>query len=241
MTKLAVVIPCFNEQDNIAAFVRSLQLLKQKYEMDLTPIVVNDCSTDNTVSVLAQLRDIIVLQLPINLGIGGAVQTGFRYALRHGFDVAVQMDGDGQHPASELTKLLIVWEKEKPDVVIGSRFLTFEGFQSTWLRRVGIIWFSRLIRLISGQNITDPTSGFRLLNRKAMQIVDKYYPIEYPEPEILTHFLYRKLTVREVQVEMSERLGGVSSIKSWKSAYYMLKVTAGILFSKLRLMIYDKH
>ncbi len=239
--KIAIVIPCFNEQDNIAAFVQSLQGLKHEHKIDLTPIVVNDCSTDNTATVLAQLRDTIVLQLPINLGIGGAVQTGFRYALQHGFDAAIQMDGDGQHPASELPKLLIVWEKEQADVVIGSRFLTFEGFQSTWLRRVGIIWFSRLIRLVSGQKITDPTSGFRLLNKKAMKIVDKYYPIEYPEPEILTHFLHRNLTVREVQVEMSERLGGVSSIKSWKSAYYMLKVTAGILFSKLRLMIYDKH
>lgn len=241
MTKLAVVIPCFNEQDNIAAFVQSLQLLKREHELDLTPIVVNDCSSDNSATVLAQLKDVVVLHLPINLGIGGAVQTGFRFALQHGFDAAFQMDGDGQHPASELPKLLIVWEKENPDVVIGSRFLTFEGFQSTRLRRIGIVWFSRLLRLISGQNITDPTSGFRLLNRKAMQIVDKYYPIEYPEPEILTHFLHRKLTVREVQVEMSERLGGVSSIKSWKSAYYMLKVTAGILFSKIRLMIYDKH
>lgn len=239
--KIAIVIPCFNEQENIAAFVQSLCSLKQAQKIDLTPIVVNDRSTDGTASVLAQLQDAVVLQLPINLGIGGAVQTGFRYALQHGFDAAVQMDGDGQHPASELPKLLILWEKAGADVVIGSRFLTFEGFQSTRLRRVGIVWFSLLIRLISGKKITDPTSGFRLLNKKAMQIVDKYYPIEYPEPEILAHFLHRNLTIREVQVQMNARLGGVSSINSWKSAYYMLKVTAGIIFSKIRLLIYGKH
>jgi glycosyltransferase involved in cell wall biosynthesis len=240
MKKVAIIIPCYNEASNIATFVQSLLVLSESIRYVLTVIVVNDCSTDDTLLKVKDL-DCVVLDLPINLGIGGAVQTGFRYAYLKGFDIAVQMDGDGQHPAQELPKVLAVFEQDPSvDVVIGSRFLTFEGFQSSALRRVGITYFTYLLRLLFGKTITDPTSGFRALDRKAQAIVHLYYPNEYPEPEILVHFFHKKLIVKEIQVEMSERLGGVSSISSWKSVYYMLKVTLGILFSHIRFIRYGK-
>jgi glycosyltransferase involved in cell wall biosynthesis len=238
--KVAIVIPCYNESGAIADFIASLHALRLEQRIDLTPVVVNDCSTDDTLAVVRGL-DCTVLDLPVNLGIGGAVQTGFRYARRRGFDVAVQMDGDGQHPASELPKLLAHFASGQADVVIGSRFIDKEGFQSTALRRIGIAWFSFFVHLLTRQRITDPTSGLRALGPRAMQIVDAFYPKEYPEPEILVHFVHKGLRVVEVPVLMQERLAGVSSIHSWKSVYYMLKVSFGILFSHLRLSRYGKH
>jgi glycosyltransferase involved in cell wall biosynthesis len=238
--KIAIIIPCYNEAGSIADFITSLHQIKEQYGLDLTPIVINDCSTDQTEGIIQSL-DCIVLNLPVNLGIGGAVQTGFRYALQNGFDWAIQMDGDGQHPATELPNIISSLQQSNADVVIGSRFLRRQGFQSTALRRVGIRWFCWMLRWLTHNRITDPTSGFRILNRRAMQIVDTYYPNEYPEPEILVHFLFAQLTVREVPVSMEARKSGESSIHHWKSVYYMLKVTSGILFSHFRLKVYGKH
>jgi glycosyltransferase involved in cell wall biosynthesis len=238
--KVAIVIPCYNEAGAIGDFIDSLHMLRLHESLTLTPVVVNDCSTDQSLAVVREL-DCVVLDLPINLGIGGAVQTGFRYALQNGFDVAVQMDGDGQHPADQLPKLLRLFASGEADVAIGSRFIDKEGFQSTALRRVGISWFSFFIHWLTRKRITDPTSGLRALNRKAMAIVDRYYPRAYPEPEILIHFIHEQLRVVEVPVRMQERLTGVSSIHSWKSVYYMLKVSFGILFSHFRLLRYGKY
>jgi glycosyltransferase involved in cell wall biosynthesis len=237
--KIALIIPCYNEADNIAAFIHSLCAFRMQSGIDFSIVVVNDCSIDATGALLKRLP-CLTLTLPINLGIGGAVQTGFRYAFEHGYDVAVQMDGDGQHPATELPKLLRVFAEQKPDIVIGSRFVRGEGFQSTPLRRIGIRYFTFLIKALTGKKITDPTSGFRALNRRAMAIVNSYYPNEFPEPEILIHFLAQDLKVVETPVIMQERNGGVSSIRSWKSVYYMLKVTAGILFSQFRMTYHAK-
>ncbi len=233
--KIAIVIPCYNERDNISKFVETLLLLKKNSQWDITPVIVNDCSTDDTLLILRQLENTVTLDLPTNLGIGGAVQTGYRYALNNGFDAAVQMDGDGQHPASQLPILLQTFQKGNVDVVIGSRFLEKEGFQSTALRRVGIVYFSKLLSFLMKEKITDPTSGFRLLSKKAMQIVNVYYPDQYPEPEILIYYHHNNLKIKEVAVEMIERLGGVSSISSWKSIYYMFKVSLGIFFAHWRL------
>lgn len=233
--KIAIVIPCYNEQDNIIAFTDSILALKQNSTWDITPIVVNDCSTDGSLSLLRNKQGIVLIDLPINLGIGGAVQTGYRYALENNFDAAVQMDGDGQHPASQLSILLKCFEQNQADVIIGSRFLSKIGFQSTALRRVGIIYFKNLISFLTKTEITDPTSGFRLLGKKAMRIVSEYYPDQYPEPEILIYYHHRGLKIQEVSVEMIERLGGVSSIRSWKSIYYMFKVSLGIFFAHWRL------
>lgn len=236
--KIAIVIPCFNESESIERVVMSINLLKKNSKIDLTAIVVNDCSTDNSIEIIRKL-DCVAIDLPINLGIGGTVQTGVRFALEKGFDIAVQMDGDGQHPAGELPKLLAAFnDKQNIDVSIGSRFLEKEGFQSSFMRRVGIVYFSKLIQLFFNKKISDPTSGFRAFNRKAMQVIDKYYPNQYPEPEILVHFFHHKLNVVETPVVMSGRLGGVSSISSWKSIYYMLKVSLGIVFSHIRLTRY---
>jgi glycosyltransferase involved in cell wall biosynthesis len=234
--KIAVVIPCFNEQDNIENFLNSLKKIKNEHDFEVTPIVVNDCSNDNTALILEKTDGIVFLDLPINLGIGGAVQTGYRYALENDFDAAVQMDGDGQHPATELYKLVAEFEKGEADVVIGSRFLENEGFQSTQLRRLGINYFSFILTKILKQTITDPTSGFRLLGKKAMQVVKNYYPDQYPEPEILVYYHHNRLIVKEVPVVMIERLGGVSSINSWKSIYYMFKVSLGIFFAHWRFL-----
>jgi glycosyltransferase involved in cell wall biosynthesis len=233
--KIAIIIPCYNEQDNIITFVDTLLALKQNSSWDITPIVVNDCSTDNSIFLLRQKQGIVLIDLPINLGIGGAVQTGYRYALQHNFDAAVQMDGDGQHPASQLPILLEHFENSQADVVIGSRFLLKLGFQSTAMRRIGIVYFKNLISFLIKTKITDPTSGFRLLGKKAMQIVAEYYPDQYPEPEILIYYHHKGLKVQEVSVQMIDRLGGVSSIHSWKSVYYMFKVSLGIFFAYWRL------
>ncbi len=235
--KIAVIIPCYNESEAIGQVVLDINLLKKNTAFDITVIVVNDCSTDHSLEIIRKL-DCVSLDLPINLGIGGTVQTGVRFALQRGFDLAIQMDGDGQHPAPELPKLLSGFDDGNTDVVIGSRYLTKEGFQSSFLRRLGIGYFTKLIALIFNKKITDPTSGFRAFNTKAMKIIARDYPNEYPEPEILAHFFYHKLVVKEVPVVMIGRQGGVSSIDTSESVYFMLKVSLGVIFSHIRLLIH---
>lgn len=231
--KIAVVVPAFNESQAIPGVVEELRDVAKKNALDLAVVVVNDCSTDNTGAIIDALP-CVALHLPVNLGIGGAVQTGFRFAFENDFDYALQVDGDGQHPAEAIPALIDAAEKNKWDVTIGSRFLTREGFQSTTLRRTGILWFSRLNRWLTGVTINDTTSGFRLLNRKALAIVNDYYPDEYPEPEALILFERKQLRTGEVQVQMRERQGGVSSINSVRAVYYMWKVTLACLFTRFR-------
>ena len=170
-----------------------------------------------------------------NLGIGGAVQTGYLYAQRQGYDAAVQFDGDGQHDLESLPQLLAPVERGECDFCVGSRFL--EGtsqFQSTRLRRLGIRYLSFLIRLLSGTKVTDPTSGFRAANKKVIAALADYYPTDYPEPESIVQIAKQRFRVSEVQVNMFEREGGVSSIHSWKSVYYMIKVSVAILCASLQ-------
>ena len=231
--KILIVIPCFNEQESIANVVSNINSIKLQYQFNLDILVVNDCSTDDTLKILANLN-CSYLDLPVNLGIGGAMQAGYKYAFRNDYAIAVQLDGDGQHPASELPKILTPLLEDKADVVIGSRFITKEGFQSTILRRIGIQYFKRLNKLLIGKTISDSTSGFRAFNFKTISIVNKYYPDEYPEPEAIVLFGLNKLRISEVPVLMNERQGGVSSIRAWNTLYYMLKVTLGCLFSYLR-------
>jgi glycosyltransferase involved in cell wall biosynthesis len=228
--KIAVVIPAFNEEENIANVVNGLNSMATANKLDITPVVVNDCSLDNTAAIIANLK-CVALNLPVNLGIGGAVQTGIKYAYRNGFDVAFQLDGDGQHPASEIPKLVQAHIDNGWDVVIGSRFLTNEGFQSSFARRTGIKYFKHLIRLMCGVRVTDATSGYRMLNRKAMAIVNDYYPHDFPEPEAVVMYARNKCTVGEVPVVMLERQGGVSSIGTSTSIFYMVKVTLAVVFA----------
>ncbi|MDE6907338.1 glycosyltransferase family 2 protein [Hominisplanchenecus murintestinalis] len=228
MKKIAI-IPAYNEQDSIVKTVTDLQ----KKAPDFDYIIINDCSKDNTMDICRE-HGLKVLNLPINLGIGGAVQTGYLYAYKYKYDIAVQFDGDGQHDAVYLEAMSKVLEKEQNDMVIGSRFITKEGFQSSGLRRVGIRYFAFLTKLLFGQKITDATSGMRMCNRKVMKLFIKDYPRDYPEPESVARLLRYKCRIKEIPVVMHEREAGVSSISLKKSGYYMIKVSLAILIERLR-------
>ncbi len=231
--KVAVIIPCYNEQEAIESVINEIK--SKKFDaFDLTIIAVNDCSKDNTLHILQSLN-VTILNLPINLGIGGAVQTGYKYALKNKFDVAIQLDGDGQHPVDQIEKIVKPILEQVCDVAIGSRFIHYKGFQSSFLRRIGIVYIQYLNRFLIGLNITDSTSGFRAINAEALKLVCKYYPDEYPEPEAIILFSLNKLTILEVPVIMKERQGGVSSIRSFKTIYYMAKVTLANICLYLRL------
>lgn len=234
MDKIAVIIPAYNEEASIAAVVEEVHRASAEAGLYYWPVVVNDCSKDRTGEIISQLS-CTALQLPINLGIGGAVQTGFKYALLNGFTHAVQVDGDGQHPPVELKKMYHYMQQSGCDVVVGSRFLEGTGFQSSFMRRFGIKYFMRLNQLLVGVRVHDSTSGLRMLNQKALAVVSSDYPDEYPEPEAVILYTKNGLKIGEVQVEMRERQGGVSSIDGVRSVYYMAKVTIAILYTFIRL------
>lgn len=227
--KKLIIIPAYNESENILNTVKCIE----KDAPDFDYVVINDCSKDNTVEILEN-NHLNFVNLPVNLGIGGAVQTGYQYALENGYDVAVQVDGDGQHDPKFLGDLFETLVKENADMVIGSRFIKNEGFQSTFMRRVGITYFTKLIHFLTGKTITDPTSGFRMCNRRVIELFSKDYPRDYPEPESIVALLKRKMKVIEVPVLMKERQGGESSINASKSVYYMIKVSLAILIENLR-------
>lgn len=229
MKKLAI-IPAYNEESNIE---RTVQNFIKKTGDDFDYIIINDCSTDNTQSICEQ-NHFNIINLPLNLGIGGAVQTGYLYAYTHNYDIAVQLDGDGQHDPSYLNKMLDYLLREQADMVIGSRFITKEGFQSSIARRMGIKHFTFLIRLLTGSTITDPTSGLRMVNKSIIKIFANSYPKDYPEPESVVAILRQKKKVLEMPVVMHEREGGVSSISFSKSIYFMIKVTLAILIERIR-------
>jgi glycosyltransferase involved in cell wall biosynthesis len=233
MPKIAVIVPAYNEEASIISVVSELSSVAQQNNLSIVTVVINDCSTDSTGKIINSL-DCVALHIPINIGIGGAVQTGFKYALENGFDFAIQVDGDGQHPAGELPKLIHAQQQKAWNITIGSRFISRTGFQSSALRRAGINYFKHLIRLLVDVTIADNTSGFRMFDRKALQIVCDYYPDEYPEPEAIILFRKNHLTIGETQVDMVERRGGNSSIRGASSAYYMLKVTLSMLFTFIK-------
>ncbi|MDO9187862.1 MAG: glycosyltransferase family 2 protein [Bacteroidia bacterium] len=234
MKRIAAIVPAYNEEEAIAFVVNDINALAESQQLLIDVIVVNDCSKDSTANVISKLK-CIALNLPINLGIGGAVQTGFRYALENGYDFAIQIDGDGQHPASEIPKIVNAAINNDFDVVIGSRFISNEGFQSSAFRRMGINYFKWLNRLLVGTVVNDSTSGFRLINRKVLEIVAEYYPDEYPEPEAIIMYSLHNFKIGEVSVTMKERQGGVSSIGTFASVYYMFKVTLAIIFTFTRM------
>ncbi len=227
--KKLIIIPAYNESSNIE---KTVKFIIEKVP-DFDYVVVNDCSKDNTLEILEK-NHFNYINLPINLGIGGAVQTGYRYADECGYDMAVQVDGDGQHDVSFLPAMVDKMQSEDVDMVIGSRFIENQGFQSTVMRRIGISYFTKLIHLLTGTTITDPTSGFRLVNRDIIELFSKEYPRDYPEPESIVTLLKRKKKVVEVPVMMRERQGGESSIKLWNSIYYMIKVSLAILVENTR-------
>ena len=226
--KKLIIIPAYNEESNIEKTVWAIE----KNAKDFDYVIINDCSTDSTKSI-CEKNGFNVINLPINLGIGGAVQTGYRYAYENGYDVAVQVDGDGQHDPEFLNMMAEYLVEHKLDMVIGSRFIEKKGFQSSTLRRVGIRFFTALIKLLVGHTITDPTSGLRMVGRNVMAIFAKDYPRDYPEPESVVAVLRRDMKVEEIPVVMHERTGGVSSISMKKSVYYMIKVTLAILIERI--------
>lgn len=228
MRKL-VIIPAFNECESIVNTVKDIR----ENASDFDYVVINDQSSDDT-EYVCKVNNIPIINLPINLGIGGAVQTGYLYAWRKGYDVAVQFDGDGQHQARYIDDMFNVLIDEKADMVVGSRFIDGRGFQSTSLRRAGIRFFSVLIELITGQRILDPTSGFRMVNRKAIKAFAMDYPRDFPEPEAVVKLFKAGKKIVEIPVEMRERQTGKSSIHMFKSVYYMVKVTLAIIMEGSR-------
>ena len=228
--KILVIIPCYNEEDNIVNTVEDLKANCPQVDF----LVVNDCSTDSSAALL-QSHGYPFLDMPVNLGIGGNVQSGYIYAVRHGYDVAVQLDGDGQHDPAYLMEVVQPVLDGKCDMCIGSRFIKKEGFQTSFMRRVGIRWLSGLIRLLSGKRVLDVTSGFRATNARLTAYFAKNYAIDYPEPEAILAASLAGYTVGEAPVIMRERQGGVSSIHSFKSAYYMIKVSLALIIDRMSI------
>ena len=227
--KKIIHIPAYNEKKKKKKTVEDIVEKAPQFDY----IVINDCSTDKTKDI-CEKENFNVIHLPVNLGIGGAVQTGYLYAARNGYDIAVQVDGDGQHDPQFLSKMADYMEAEHADMVIGSRFIDKEGCQSSGSRRVGIKYFTMLIKLLTGTKITDPTSGLRMVNREIIEFFAEEYPKDYPEPESVVAILRRKKKVLEIPVIMRERSGGVSSISMKKSVYYMIKVSLAILIERIR-------
>jgi glycosyltransferase involved in cell wall biosynthesis len=231
LRRLAIV-PALNEEANVGRVIEELRRFDPRMEV----VVIDDGSVDGTAAV-AGARGAYVVRLPFNLGIGGAVQTGYRYAFEHGFDVAVQVDGDGQHDPAEIRHLMRVMRDDPAvDVVCGSRFLDPEcNYPAPFSRRTGIHLFAFLLRRLVGQRVTDPTSGFRLYNRRAIKLFARNYPHDFPEVEAILVLHHHRLRMRETPVTMFERGGGVSSLKgSGKSAYYMVKVLLALFIGLAR-------
>ncbi len=228
--KTLIVIPAYNEQNNIRGVIGDIRASLPGADI----LVVNDGSVDATARNARQACGVKVVDLPCNLGIGGAVQTGFKYARDHGYDYMVQIDGDGQHLPGEVTRLAAAMAAAGSDMVIGSRFLDIRSFRTSWQRRLGIIIFRCLFRLLLGLRITDSTSGFRLYNRKSIEVLARFYPSDYPEPDAIVLLHKHGLAISEAGVAMRARESGRSSITAIKSPYYMAKVTLSIIFACLR-------
>ncbi len=227
---ILVIIPAYNEEFNIRRTVESIFSCGILADI----LVIDDGSIDNTVEEAKKTRAFVV-SLPFNLGIGGAVQMGFIFARRRGYDIAVQFDGDGQHDSSYIDKLISPILNGEADMVIGSRFLPpYSEYRSSFFRRIGIHFFSWLISLLTDCNVTDPTSGFRAYSRNVINLFSEYYPNDFPEPEAIMVARRYKVRIKEVPVEMHRRAAGNSSIRYMRTLYYMIKVTFAILLDKLK-------
>ena len=232
-SKVLIIIPAYNEESNILNTYMKIEEYNKKNKSNYNVIVINDGSKDSTEKILND-NDIPHIQLIHNLGIGGAVQTGYKYALAHDYDIAVQFDGDGQHDVNHIKSIIDPIINNECDMCIGSRFVskTKEGFQSSASRRLGINIISFNIKIKTGKKIYDTTSGFRAINKKVIKKFASYYPTEYPEPISTVKIINDGFRVMEKPVIMHERAGGKSSIGSWKNAYYMINVILSILLSK---------
>lgn len=228
--KVLLIIPAYNEQENILSTVKKIE----DYSKEIDYIVINDGSTDNTEKILTENK-INHIKLVNNLGIGGAVQTGYKYAYENNYDIAIQFDGDGQHDVNYVPNICESIINGQADMCIGTRYLdkTESKFQSTFMRRLGAKIISIFIRIFTGKKITDPTSGFRAVNKNVIEEFSKNYPTEYPEPESTVSLLVNGYRVQEAPVSMNERSGGVSSIRFFKTVDYMIKVVLAIIIDSI--------
>jgi hypothetical protein len=229
MVRTLFIVPAYNEEENLTAVISDLRA----HYPDVDIVVVNDGSTDGT-AASARSLGVILLDLPYNLGIGGTVQTGLLFANQEGYDIAIQFDGDGQHQADQVGKLLEAFRDRSCDVVIGSRFLGSSVYRPPLMRRLGITIFQLVNSLVLGRKITDNTSGFRAYSRAAIAFLARNYPHDYPEPESIVTLCRNGFEVVEVPVSMRERQGGRSSITFWRSIYYMCKVLIAIIVGATR-------
>ncbi|MFB4167185.1 glycosyltransferase family 2 protein [Virgibacillus sp. JSM 102003] len=228
MSDVLVIIPAYNEEKSIFQTVTKLR----NYN-DYDYIVINDGSKDSTEAILHH-NELPYINLPVNLGIGGAMQTGFRYARKKGYKYAIQLDADGQHDPNDLQMLVDAIQLGNQDMIIGSRFVEKSQYKGSSVRRVGIYYFYYLILFLTGNKITDPTSGYRIINKEIIKEFANYYPVDYPEVEVLVDLAKKKFSVKEIKVEMNNRQGGTSSITPVKSIYYMIKVS---FFSLIRRVL----
>lgn len=226
--KLLIIIPAFKEEENIESLVSMIIENYPQYDY----LIINDGSKDATRSICMR-NGYNFIDLPINIGIGGAVQAGYKYAERGGYEIAVQVDGDGQHDISHIDKVIEPLQNGQADIAIGSRFIEKQGFQSSSIRRFGIRFLSGLIWVCTGKKIYDVTSGYRAVNRRFIEIYAENYPNDYPEPEAIVSAVMHKGKIAEVPVAMKERQAGASSIHAWESVYYMIKVTLAIIVCRI--------
>jgi len=222
--KKLIIIPAYNEAANLPSLINQVETDCRDYDY----VIINDCSTDNTINICKDYG-FNAVHLPINLGIGGAMQTGYLYAKLGNYDLAVQVDGDGQHIPNYIHMLENNLLDSGSNIVIGSRFLGEESFKSSQMRRYGIQFLSILMHAITKTRISDPTSGFRMIDAKTINLFSKYYPQDYPEPETIVYLLKNGYRLKETSVQMLPRQSGKSSINWFRSIYYMIKVSLAIL------------
>ena len=220
--KVLIIIPAYNEEESIKNTITNLKKINNQVDY----IIINDCSKDKTRQICEE-NNYNIINLPVNLGIGGAVQTGYRFAEENGYDVAIQHD---PKYIEEMVKEI----ENGNDLVIGSRFIKKEGFQSTWIRRMGINLYSNIIKVFTHKVIKDTTSGYRAANKKIIKLFSRDYPVDYPEPETNALIAKNDFKVKEVPMEMKERDGGNSSITPLKSIYYAVKVGLAVMLACIR-------
>lgn len=226
--KCLVIMPAYNESGSVARVVRELHQHLPEFDV----LVIDDGSTDHTVHVVP--AEATCISLPFNLGIGGAMQTGYKYAMLHGYDLAVQVDADGQHPPGEVRELVEQFLHQKADLVIGSRFIGPSNYKQTFTRMAGIKVLCGLIKLLTGRTVTDCTSGFRVANRRVIRAYAHWYPDDYPEPEVILLLIRAGLTIKEVPIHMEERQTGETSIPFTRGLFYVLKVGVALILDTMR-------
>lgn len=230
-SNVLIIIPAFNEAEAIGGVITSIHQKYPQYDI----LVIDDGSSDNTAHIVRGFKSAKVISLPYNIGIGGSVQTGFKYARKYHYEYAMQFDGDGQHLVNEIDKILLPVMTEECDCVIGSRFVQKgDNYQPDIIRKTGILVLRFFSFFFIGQKISDQTSGFRAFNKKCIHLLADYYPKDYPEPEVIILLGRNKLRIKEIYTQMRERQGGVSSIPIWQGPYYIIKVLLAMAMARVR-------